>query len=972
MRFCRLPFGNTASPFLLIATLQHHISSLPISHVTKELLENMYMDNLLTGADTVDDASDLIRESSEIMNKAGMNLRQFASNDVAVGSLLAVEFAEKSLLEDKVPTLGMKWLTSTDVFSYKGLLFDYDHISLVVTKLVILSSFSKVFDPSGFAAPFILVAKLLFQDLWAKGLGWNDAVDSDCRIAFLRWLDDLEVLRSWEIPRSYTPDGWSSVQKFSLHVFGDASPKAYGACVYLVCDMPDSSRHVSLVIAKSRLAPLKSRVTSSPLTLPRLELMAGLLTSRLLCFARNALNLPIDTDYTCYADSKIALAWIQGDVHRWQPFVANRVRDIVKSTLPSHWKYCPTDKNPADLLTRGVSADELVNSKIWIHGPDFLLDKDLDDKPQYFDTTEEVRHIPRTLTVVTAHEKTAIFDVERWSSFSKAIRVAAWVNRFIHKFMLKHGKKFYPKFLDSLPSMPDDELSFDELQRAKLALLRDVQLKSYAAEISALKQDKSQPSTSTLSKFSVFLDKDKLLRLKGRLQFSNLTYGEKHPLIIPRGHMTVLLVRFCHLRLKHAGVATMLTSLRNDYWLVGGRHIAKQVKKACIPCQRHDSRPCYQPMAPLPMERVTQAIPFSVTGVDHAGPLYCVEDPRKKYYVLLCTCAVTRAVHLELVEALSTAASVLALRRLAARRGLPRLILSDNAQGFKGCKEALVATFASLAPDWDYIPPRSPWFGGWWERLVGSMKLALKKTLGTRCLTAVELLTVIQEIEACVNSRPLTFLSDDSEGDEPLTPAHFVLGHNQGYFPRGACPVKPPRSADDLAQMAEVRKTMVDRFWKVWSTEYIRNLPPASGPKGSSKLQVGSLVLIQDHMSPKMKWPLGVISEVFPSQKDGVIRTVKIKTQNGYLTRSVPRVHDLEFMCDMPHEPQPLSVSDGLVTAPPAVTESAAEGMEPEPQPLSVTADSVIAPPAVTESAAAEGYKTKRGRTVKPPEKLNI
>ena len=124
-------------------------------------------------------------------------------------------------------------------------------------------------------------------------------------------------------------------------------------------------------------------------------------------------------------------------------------------------------------------------------------------------------------------------------------------------------------------------------------------------------------------------------------------------------------------------------------------------------------------------------------------------------------------------------------------------------------------------------------------------------------------------------------------------------------------------------------------------------------------------------MSPKMKWPLGVISEVFPSQKDGVIRTVKIKTQNGYLTRSVPRVHDLEFMCDMPHEPQPLSVSDGLVTAPPAVTESAAEGMEPEPQPLSVTADSVIAPPAVTESAA-EGYKTKRGRTVKPPEKLNI
>ena len=92
--------------------------------------------------------------------------------------------------------------------------------------------------------------------------------------------------------------------------------------------------------------------------------------------------------------------------------------------------------------------------------------------------------------------------------------------------------------------------------------------------------------------------------------------------------MTTLLVRFYHLRLKHAGVATMLTSLRNEYWLVGGRRIAKLVKKACIPCQRHDSRPCNQSMAPLPMERVTQAIPFSVTGVDHAGPLYCIEDRR--------------------------------------------------------------------------------------------------------------------------------------------------------------------------------------------------------------------------------------------------------------------------------------------------------------------------------------------------------
>ena len=939
MRFCRLPFGNTASPFLLIGTLQQHVKALPVTHATQELVQNMYMDNLLTGADTASEVIELIRESSSIMEQAGMNLRQFASNDTDVGSLLAVEFSDKSLSDDQIPMLGMKWLTESDVFSYKGPLVDTD---LVITKRVILSLFSKLFDPLGFAAPYVLVAKLLFQDLWSKGLRWNDEVDPDCRLTFLRWLDDLEVLRSWEIPRCYTPDGWSCIKNISLHVFGDASPKAYGACVYLVCEMPDSSKVVSLVIAKSRLAPLKSRSTSSTLagglTVPRLELMAGLLTSRLLVFARNALNLPDRTEFTCYSDSKIALAWIQGDLRRWQPFVANRVKDILKAAPASRWKYCPTDMNPADLLTRGVSADELVNSKSWINGPDFLLDANLDESPEYFDTTEEARHIPHTLAVFTSQEKTAIFDIERWGSFSKAIRVVTWVNRFMHKFMLKHGEKFYPKFLDSIPDMPADELSFDELQRAKLDLFRDVQRKVYSQETTALKEGKSQPSSSTLSKFSIFLDEDGLLRLKGRIQFSNLSYGEKHPLIIPKGHLTLLLVRFYHIKLQHAGVATMLTSLRNEYWLVGGRLIAKQVKKACIPCQRHDSRPCYQPMPPLPMERVTQAIPFAVTGIDHAGPLFCVEDPRKKYYVLLCTCAVTRAVHLELVEALSTAATILALRRLAARRGMPRLYLSDNAQGFKGCREALVGLFAALAPDWDFIPPRSPWFGGWWERLVGSMKLALKKTVGLRSLTAVELLTVLQEVEACINSRPLTFLSDDSDGIEPLTPAHFILGHNQGFFPR-ATDTQPVRSAADLETMAEARKTMVDRFWKVWSTEYIRSLPPLSGPTGKSKLCVGSMVLLRD-LTPRLKWPLGRITEVFPSKKDGVIRTVIVETKNGPLTRSVPRLHDLEFMCDVPDEPQSLPVPNPDGTLPLPATDSVAAPLSAAREPAAEGADS--------------------------------
>ena len=166
-------------------------------------------------------------------------------------------------------------------------------------------------------------------------------------------------------------------------------------------------------------------------------------------------------------------------------------------------------------------------------------------------------------------------------------------------------------------------------------------------------------------------------------------------------------------------------------------------------------------------------------------------------------------------------------------------------------------------------------------------------------------------------------------------------------------------------------------------------MPQVSGPKGSTKLAVGSLVLIQDHLTPRMKWPLGIITQVFPSKKDGIIRTVEVKVMNGVLTRSVPRIHDLEFMCDIAdQEPQPLSVAGSVTAHPdPAVTESAAEGMEPEPQVIPAAAESVAAPPAAAASgSAAEGlqigaqvsnepeanvYKTRSGRTVKRPEKLN-
>jgi hypothetical protein len=251
--------------------------------------------------------------------------------------------------------------------------------------------------------------------------------------------------------------------------------------------------------------------------------------------------------------------------------------------------------------------------------------------------------------------------------------------------------------------------------------------------------------------------------------------------IIPKCHLAILIIRNQHILLKHAGVGTLVSSLRGSYWIIGIRRLAKAVKKACIPCQRIDVRHCNQPVAPLPGLRIKEAPPFAVSGLDYAGPLFCRDQPGRKLYILLFTCAVVRALHLELCESMNLSDFLLGFSRFASRRGLPTAIYSDNAKTFIAAKYEMRKMYNDQAPQWKFIVPRSPWWGGYWERLVGSVKTALKKSLGNKSLTRVELETSLCEVEACINSRPLTFVGDSVDALTPLTPSHFLIGRNSGF-----------------------------------------------------------------------------------------------------------------------------------------------------------------------------------------------
>ena len=291
-----------------------------------------------------------------------------------------------------------------------------------------------------------------------------------------------------------------------------------------------------------------------------------------------------------------------------------------------------------------------------------------------------------------------------------------------------------------------------------------------------LKAGNLLPKSSSIKSLSPILDPKGFLRVGGRLNYSDISYDACHPLIVPNGRFSYLLMEFHHYFYKHCGAGIMLSNLRDQYWIVKARRTAKSVIKSCKRCQRYDSRNLTQPAPPLPKFRIQRAPPFSISGLDFAGPVYAKDYPGRKYYILLFTCAVTRALHLELTGSLSFKDCMMAIRRFCSRRGQPSLFYSDNAKTFINCQQYITRVFGNNAPKWKFIPPCSPWWGGWWEQFVRAVKSSLKKTLHYSQVEKIELETIITEIESIINSRPLTYVSDVPSDQGPLTPAHFLLG----------------------------------------------------------------------------------------------------------------------------------------------------------------------------------------------------
>ena len=355
-------------------------------------------------------------------------------------------------------------------------------------------------------------------------------------------------------------------------------------------------------------------------------------------------------------------------------------------------------------------------------------------------------------------------------------------------------KKALPTFLTS-----------DELENARLIIIQVTQCRHFTETVEILKAGKQLPKRHPLLKLNPFYDKvNNIIRVGGRLTDSELSNKQKHPPILPqRSHVSRLFVREAHLNCLHGGPTLTTSTLAQRVWILGQRRLVKTVIRFCVPCQRVKPWLAHQMMVNLPTHRVTCSRPFSRAGLDYAGPfqIRALKDRGHKAYkgyIVLFVCFATRAIHLEVVTDLESESFILAFRRFIGRRGVCQELCSDNATTFHGADKILQQMFteasafykrtaALLANDgtnWSFISANSPHYGGLWEAGVKSVKHHLKRIIGNDIFTFEELTTILVQIEACLNSRPLTPLSSDPEDLHALTPAHFLNNGTTSILPQ--------------------------------------------------------------------------------------------------------------------------------------------------------------------------------------------
>lgn len=939
-RFTRVIIGATCSQFLLNATLEAHTRRYEQEdpNFVKNVLGKFYVDDLSTGVESVSEGVDLCKKAKLRYLEANFDLRKWRTNNEQLRKYLFQFNDENKISIDTSKhgkILGIEWNEYNDCLIFRLNEKFKNASDILPTKRKILSLISTIYDPIGYLQPVTIQLKILFQTMCKYKVDWDEVITE----VIPTWKNICESFNSFQdisISRGYFVYNQDDpVERFILHGFSDSSLSAYAACVYLKSITRSGQVYINLVTAKSRLVPLRKS-----LTIPRLELLGNFILSKLVSNVYKALSKEIViSEIYCWTDSKISLAWIQNVNEEFETFIENRVIEIRKNVKPNLWNYCNTKANPADIITRISSSNNFSDNPLWWKGPDFIKNNNFEEmykkdqvkinstnvsllcnhllcnnteypcepastcEPTQNDVNLD-NHVhvqesyvnsiiqKKAVLSITKIEKEKenienIIDINSFSSYKKLLRVTAWVKRFIENIRKKIKSEELNLF---------SFISTDELYNVKLLWIK-------ANQYSLPKDQYFKDLENTLN----LRETNSLLRVTSRLSNAKtLPYNLKEPLLLNRSHrLTYLIIIDAHQRVKHNGLNHTLSEIRKEYWIPRGKSLIKQYLHKCIICKKFNVRPYnYPKQADLPAHRVNESQCFSSIGIDYTGTLYCKDiydhnytdaNDTCKCYIVIYTCSISRGIVLDLVPDNSADTFIKSFKKFISRRGCPQFVCSDNGSPFiaKSTKEFC----SSKNIEWSFNIAEAPWFGGYWERLIGQVKRCLRKTLGKSMLSFYELESIIYELELIVNSRPLSALFDD-EIEEVITPNHLLFGHSLNIENKESL----VESNFNLSKHTKYVNDLKEHFWRRWRAEYIpalRENQKLYKRTNDVKPSVDDIVIVYDANQPRHKWLLGKIIKLIKG-KDDIVRGAKVylgKTKKN-IERPINKLFPLELHVD--------------------------------------------------------------------------
>lgn len=923
--FTSMLFGPTDSPSKANSVRMTHAENCRERHprAAEAALNSMYMDDFFHSENNCQEAINTAKEAISMFSEISWNLTDFRSNTAAIlEQIPESQVNQKAKLELQrddhnaayCKVLGIYWDPVDDCFTFeliaeaelvkKSMLENYHP-----TKREILGFIMRIFDCLGLISHFTIRGKLIMQDIWQENIDWDDHISEGIFQSWKCWLTALRELSELKIPRHY---GFSQeVKATQLHVFTDASMKAYCAVCYLRFEMYDGKIITSMVLSKARVAPLKYA------SMPNLELRGAVLGVQLAKVVQDQHKRLSLESRTFWTDSTTNLKRIKGVHLKMKAVLAPKICEIRENSDILTWRYVKSEENSADDGTKCNEINFSDANHRWYTAPPFLAQnpqqwpKDITAKfNELTQDDDSVETLPtNTIAVVKSRKEVekekylcGNFQIAAkiradWKTYRRVIAVAL---RYLENLKLSAQEK---------ARNTSHSFNVKELEKAEYLIIRTMQSAYWPGAATILTRGGSLKMLSQqLAALNAFICPHGLMRCSTRLSHANVNYDVKFPIILPNKHeVTTAIVTYYHHRHNHVGHEAINASIREKYWIIHSRSAVRRVAANCTFCKHLRATPYKTPVAPIPDIRVnTTCKAFEITGADCFGPfeVFAGKSRRtKKIYVVIFTCLTSRAVYLRMLSSMNTDEMLLAIQDLWTRRGPIRVIVSDNGKNFVGAanffnkefKDKLAENFSLT---WQFNPPYTPQWGGAWERLIKDIKRSLKNATNSKKIPEKEFEAALLQIEDQMNGRPLTNVPVTCEDEPPLTPNELIkFHHGSTLLPAEAEKLPVENQEKKLIKRA---RGFVKRFMSKFTKEHLPIITRMAPNQRKNSIAKGDYVIYIDPTIPPNAWKKGVVVETYAG-RDGVCRVADVKLAGGELVtkRSAIRLAKIDIVKDI-------------------------------------------------------------------------